>query len=219
MRILPTGNGHMTPLSPSTPIQAAIPGLTLQETNPWQPDDSGGKNTSVRWAANRMPLSVYIEPPPNDSDWPPETLLMMLKQLKQWEQASLGGDGKARIQFRQHYQADEADITLHWVDETALGRDNEVGHAKRSVDHKGLITRVAITLISNPAIDQELSPEARQKRLQATVLHEVGHALGLEHGEHAADVMHHQGWRNLFFTENDCARLQALYQNPESLWG
>jgi predicted Zn-dependent protease len=71
-------------------------------------------------------------------------------------------------------------------------------------------------LLTEPVIDRHLLKPQIQDRLYTTALHEVGHALGLEHSTQAKDVMHHQGWRNKHLTPNDVSRLSTLYKRSSS---
>jgi predicted Zn-dependent protease len=73
------------------------------------------------------------------------------------------------------------------------------------------IKAVSITLIKFPRIDRALSPVQQQQRLAATVLHELGHALGLDHVQSAAAVMHYQGWQNTRLSDVDINALNRLY--------
>ena len=75
----------------------------------------------------------------------------------------------------------------------------------------GLIVSATITLIETPRIDAQLDAGQQQDRLLATLLHELGHALGLEHSPNPDDVMHHRGWRHTRLSENDRSRLRRLY--------
>jgi predicted Zn-dependent protease len=91
-----------------------------------------------------------------------------------------------------------------------LGREFELGHTERNVTDVW-IRQATITLLTEPEIDRHLPPLRQKQRLYSTLLHELGHALGLEHTESKRDVMHHQGWRNLCLSLNDAHQIQALY--------
>jgi hypothetical protein len=85
-----------------------------------------------------------------------------------------------------------------------------VGHTDRKIQDR-LILQATITLLPEPAIDQRLSIEGRKQRMYSTLLHELGHALGMEHTESERDVMHHRGWRNTHLSDNDAYQLKTLY--------
>jgi predicted Zn-dependent protease len=68
-----------------------------------------------------------------------------------------------------------------------------------------------ISLIENPVIDQHLSREQQVWRLRSTLLHELGHALGLEHSLCPEHVMYFRGWRNTYLSSGDALAIQKLY--------
>lgn len=165
------------------------------QINGWKPQQA------VRWHPASFPLKVKIAPFGQLAQVFPDI-------LKDWEAASEG-----MIQFL-YNSPGTPDITVSWSNETTLGRDYEVGHAKRQVTSTGWIEHVDITLLQDPLIDKRLNPTQQFLRLRATILHEFGHALGLEHSTGKRDVMHYQGWRNFILSKQDIQALKTLYLNP-----
>lgn len=179
---------------------------TLDALAQWQAGEETPQGGKVRWAADKMPLKVFVEPDARQKD----VRRLLHTALMQWEVAS---EGAVRFHLLDALPAlrDQADIVIDWAAETTLGRDYEVGHTDRSI--QGVyITRATMTLIQTPVIDAHLSPEQQKYRLFSTLLHEVGHALGLEHSDRKEDVMHHRGWRHTMLSGNDIKRIQALYR-------
>jgi predicted Zn-dependent protease len=86
-----------------------------------------------------------------------------------------------------------------------------VGHTDRVIQG-AWIQQCTITLMSQPRIDEHLNLLQRQQRLATTILHELGHALGLEHSENKQDVMYFRGWRHSVLSENDIHRIRELYR-------
>lgn len=183
------------------------PLTALNALNEWRAGESNTRQ-SVRWSLEQMPLKIWIEPTA-DPALPGEKLLYAI--LRQWEIASEGLI-RFRLMDRAIESRETADICFDWSRETVKGRDYEVGHANREVQGQR-IRRVEITLIQEPLIDGQLTPEKRRSRLLATVLHETGHALGLEHSENSQDVMYYRGWQRSNLSPNDAERLLALYRN------
>ncbi len=142
----------------------------------------------------------------------PEAGELLTPILRQWEAASLGAVRFKLLPDATNDTGDPEDILIRWSETPVLGREYEVGHANRTIQGQGRIVHVDITLLMAPVIDKHLTPRQCQERLQATLLHELGHALGLEHSEHHLDVMYYRGWKNRWLTEQDCRRLQTLYQ-------
>jgi predicted Zn-dependent protease len=191
------------------------PLAAIEALEQWRAHEEGTQREAVRWNLDKMPLQVVIEPYPGDEAKAPVQSLWLA--MKQWEAASHGMVRFALLEDTPWHR-ESADIRITWSSETTLGRDYEVGHTQRTVQGKR-ITRVVITLIQNPIIDGHLSPQKRQERLYATILHETGHALGLEHSEHRRDVMYYRGWQNLCLTQNDIEQCQRLYSPQIGLQG
>ncbi len=169
-------------------------------------EDQGNENV-VRWHPEKAKtLAVYIQPPPK-AEWGP----IILQACREWESSSMG-----LVQLLSSVRSESADIRIEWAETAITGRDFEVGHTKCDVKYPGWITQATVTLLIQPEIDKHLSEAACNQRLYTTVLHELGHALGLEHSKNAKDIMYHQGWRNRHLTANDIERLQQLYTRPVS---
>lgn len=167
------------------------------------------EGASFRWHPESMPLTICLDAPSLESGWTQEPEQLLNLAIKQWELASRGA-----LRFQQCFSPDSAHIRIQWNETPTPGREFELGHAERNVQGSW-IWQVCITLVTQPAIDGHLSAARRKERLYSTLLHELGHALGLEHSVCERDVMHHRGWRNRYLSENDCRRLQALYQSHQ----
>ncbi|MBY0449089.1 MAG: matrixin family metalloprotease [Cyanobacteria bacterium] len=184
-------------------------------------------NTGVRWHSQSMPLPVVLMPFPSHQPANTEDkelafhhfLRQALSQaLREWELASVDGVTSTPpvtfklLPFANPDLVAEKGILITFSSQTTLGRDYEVGHTQREVDTQGWIHRVTITLMDNPEIDKHLdSKKAQQQRWKTTLLHEIGHALGLEHGSAEKAVMHHRGWKNQALHPEDIAAIRQLY--------
>ncbi len=183
------------------------PLAALNALGAWRAESTQTTGQAVRWPLEQMPLSVWF-PASTDQSLPGPQVLFAA--LRQWE---MGTDGLIRFRLMDAHteSVEQAHIEFGWARETTKGRDYEVGHANREVQGSR-IRRVSITLIQEPLIDGHLSLAQRQSRLLATVLHETGHALGLEHSESSQDVMFYRGWRREQLSHNDIRRIRELYQ-------
>ncbi len=183
------------------------PLTALNALSEWRTAEEITSKTAVRWSMTQMPLRVWVD---SAESQPLVQEKLLFATLRQWEIASEG-----LIRFRLMDAAIEsvenADIQFSWQDETVKGRDYEVGHANRDVQGNR-IRKATITLIRKPIIDGHLSPEKQRSRLLATILHEIGHALGLEHSDSAQDVMYYRGWQRETLSANDIHRLKMLYR-------
>ncbi len=184
----------------------------------------------IRWSASQMPLSISIQPFPEEA-CPLKSrplfhqgtqLNAILKSvLDEWHRASLG-----QIQFRPVQNTSEKPhIVIDWSQEPVQGRVFEVGHTRRTLKpalpegfkagrSTQYIDSVQITLLIHPVIDDYLSLNQQCHRLRTTLLHEIGHALGLEHSSNPVAVMHHRGWQNPTLSLHDAQAIQAVYR-PE----
>lgn len=184
---------------------------SLQALEEWRrAEESRQKGQGVRWRNEKMnQLQLYIAPSSN-----PTWTQLILKAGRDWEGASQG-----QIHFVHCVRPDQADILIDWSDKPVHGRDFEVGHTHRIVQAGDWITQAKITLLKTPEIDKHLSPQQILERFYTTALHELGHALGLEHSNHSKDIMHHRGWKNRFISPNDIRQLKDLYtQNTQLLY-
>ncbi|WP_303674105.1 matrixin family metalloprotease [Vampirovibrio chlorellavorus] len=186
------------------------PLAALNALGAWRGDSIQSPAKAVRWPLEQMPLSVWLPASPVSVNQGFPSPPSLFAALRQWETVT---DGLIRFRLMDinTETAEQAHIAFGWAQETTKGRDYEVGHANREVQGSR-IRRVTITLIQDPLIDGHLSIAQRQSRLLATVLHETGHALGLEHSENSQDVMFYRGWRREQLSHGDIRRIRELYQ-------
>lgn len=210
------------PHSPLTPL--SFDALTPRsDVTPWNPQADEPEITAyARWLEAAFPLRVAIEEPGPDT-FDGDFAAFAMTTLKLWEEASKGLVRFVQVEYKLQDETESVDvhsdegndIHLVWATEATHGRPYEVGHAHRTLQGDE-ITHVQVTLLRHPAIDAELSPHQRQLRLQATLLHEFGHALGLEHSMSEHAVMFHQGWKNTHLSPEDLDALQVLYHPTHS---
>jgi predicted Zn-dependent protease len=154
-------------------------------------------------------IPVFCDPVDEAQTHPPEAFE---KALLAWQNASKGA-----VQFKRLTQkmADDDGIFISWSDETNPQRPYEVGRTVNQTqvkDGQAFIYRSEIVLQRNPRINQHLDVEAQGLQLYATFLHEIGHALGMEHTQDPHSVMFHRSLQNHQFTTEDLAQVQRLYK-------
>jgi hypothetical protein len=154
-------------------------------------------------------ILIYCEPVDDRQTHPPDAFE---KALLAWQKASNGA-----IQFKRLTQqtTDGDGIFITWSDETNPQRPYEVGRTVNQTHLKEghpFIYRSELVLQRNPRINQHLAVDAQEIQLYATFLHEIGHALGLEHTQNPHSVMFHRSLQNHQFTTEDLAQLHRLYR-------
>lgn len=173
-------------------------------------DECLQRNTIIRWPSGTMPIKVYIAPcrwyasKGNDN----YVYQNMAKQaFTDWQVAS-----KGLVSFNFVHTLNDSQINLEWkrVERKSLG------HCQFTYDSKKRLFSAEVSIgLSDGLMHGNYQDK---KEVYHTILHEVGHSLGLGHSPFKDDIMyvpHQYGVSNM--SETDKKTLICLYNLPTSL--
>ncbi len=165
------------------------------------------KDMIVRWPDNCIPLSVYIAPfrwykaQGNDSY---TYKRMAMDAFKEWEKIS---NGKIKFKFVDALKGSHINLDWKRVDRNALG------HCHFHYDNQGRFFSAEVQIgISDGLLHANYQDK---NEVYHTILHEAGHALGLDHSPFKEDMMYvpHQ-YGIIKPTQRDINTLKWLYKFP-----
>lgn len=162
----------------------------------------------IRWPDHFFPLTFYIAP----FRWyrgkgeEGKYYGMVTQALRVWEQAS---GGKCRFQLVSNLN--DSQVNLEWkrVDRKSLG------YCLFNFDAQARLYSAEVQIgLSDGILHAQYMDE---NEVYHTILHEIGHALGLGHSPYTTDIMYtpHQ-YGNVSLSQRDINSIQWLYNLPLS---
>ncbi len=140
-------------------------------------------------------ISVLIIPSFNESWWNPTYLNSSLHAINQWNEAiSYFAANYTDYTYISHLRIESTvsnltslgfDVTISWIEQ--IGNDTyETGLTRTTYSNLTIINNSTITLAAHDYQNNALGEADEQN----VILHEVGHSLGLGHGNASADLMY-----------------------------
>lgn len=190
--------------------QKKFPTDLVQTLKQWEQNDQLENTNNARWSLSKIPLTYFVNSGTSIDGFINEFESVIHNSFLEWSRASFG-----KIRFLKCLTESQADITVNWTDSIIIGRDYECGHNNLKIIGNR-IEKADISIVVLPAIDKFLSKMNRIERVRRTLLHEIGHSLGLKHSTDAKDIMFHRGIENKNISDNDAQALINLYNSPNA---
>ena len=155
----------------------------------------------TRWPdRTTRPLRVFIRDGDELADWNPDYLTVVRDAFDTWVQANIP------VRFIFVIDSASADVRVHFTNAFANGISGKTVWS-RDAAHWLVSSNIELA-VSHPGGGGVTPPQMR-----AIALHEVGHALGLDHAESTDDIMSaHVRVREL--SEADRSTVRLLYTVP-----
>ena len=148
------------------------------------------------FAWNRLTLNTLVVTADNESWWNPDYVNIMLRAIGQWNEAIAAFSSNhsdfsylssLNIQSTVSNQSQMGfDIYVNWIESPLSSTSNEVGLSRISSDGQRAIINCSINLAAHNKHGDALD----EVDLQNVALHELGHSLGLGHGNYTGDLMY-----------------------------
>ena len=163
-------------------------------------------NKLLRWSDKCMPLKIYVAP----FRWYKEKgneyfyYAMIKEAFEIWKNAS---GGKLSFEFVDNLYASQINIEWKRVDRSSLG------HCLFNFDNEGRLFSAEIEIgLSDGLIHRQYEDK---NEVRHTIIHEIGHALGINHSPYPEDIMyvpHQYGVASV--SKRDITTLKWLYNFP-----
>lgn len=135
------------------------------------------------WQRNRMPLKVYMYPSEDVPGFDSNYYEVFKNACQLWTQAT---DNMVRFEFTQDPK--NADIDVRWVANPSSWEKNPDGHELGACWPTQRMNE-GIVHASISILTKSYGDHVGLTTMEFAALHELGHALGLDHSERNSDIM------------------------------
>lgn len=171
----------------------------------------GNASGYVRWSFLKMPLRVYVDKAPRDISYFEAGYSSTVPEAMDVWKKALGG----QLSYRMVNQPNEADILVGWVngiDKHGFIKDENLIYTAGTTLPSIANGQLKTMRIQVATLDIERKPQNRNAVL-STMIHEMGHALGLlGHSRTPGDMMYPETEGTLFsLSQRDLNTIRKLY--------
>jgi hypothetical protein len=159
-------------------------------------------STLARWSERyAQPIKVWIQPSSSLPDWSSDLPSLMQNAFNTWHSIFVP------VRFETVGDSSAAEITVTW---RAAFDGSLVGATRRFRDQHGWLGRAEIQL----ALRTSAGALMDRRQLSAVMIHEVGHALGIDHSPDPEDIMAERTGAVFHPSARDIATLALIYDLP-----
>ncbi len=170
--------------------------------------DEAIKDGAARWKSEKMPILVFVKPGTGLNGYKDNFDGILKQSFAQWSDVSGG-----KVAFKFTTDPSQASISCAWTDSNDTIDRSEEGLALPKVSDMGELQGVEILMLTD---FPEQSEGTTDDHVRGICLHEVGHALGLDHSSQPGDVMFGGASSVAALSERDKKTLFSLYAAPDS---